>query len=402
MSLIDKIKEFEVLLNLVTRQFNEIKQETELLINNNYINHDVNKIDNIKLILESFDIRLNNLENNNLENNVIRTSNTKNTKINLNNSNDTIIKSNNVKLATRLPKTKDLKHNISQKNILYEKSNIITKEKDIKYIKDVKDEKMTKKEKFEKGKLIAESGLNYELEVYELLKNIYVSPAGEYFRYDLNTQDVKEITNTNKKHDLVCNYFISEDSKCRKIPIELKKYRTPDWSQISIEYDEHNKCWVPHSTSKVCKANKDLLAPFIKNMSMYNNKNPIFYSKTFKVAEWGKYKEENPDLVKDYYIDIPNDTIKKLYANTGCYYIQVSDGYGLYHLGNDIYGFGVPEFICEQVLRIRVKRCGTRRGNVRLKLVMSPQPKNQCSKLPKSPYSLDNIDKLPKIFNIKN
>lgn len=367
MSLINKIKEFEVLLSIITKQFNEIKREAELLCNNK---SNVFDIDKINLKLDSYEKRLSNLEDNNIVASNISTTSTI---------------SNNVKFAIRSPKKKNI--SVEQENTL--------KEKEL-------NEKILEKEKFEKGKLIAESGLNYELGVYNLLKNLLVSPAGEYFNYNLNTQTIEEIKDTNKKHDIICNYFKSNKSKCEKIPIELKKYRTPDWSQISIEYDETNKCWVPHNNSKVCKANKQLLAPYIKNMSMYDNKNPVFYSKTFKVAEWNKYKEENPELVKDYFIDIPNDTIKKLYKNSGCYYIQVSDGYGLYHLGNDIYRFGVPEFICEQVLRIRVKRCGTRRGSVRLKLVMSPQPKNNCSTLPKSPYSLDKINKLPKILHNYN
>ena len=48
-----------------------------------------------------------------------------------------------------------------------------------------------------------------------------------------------------------------------------------------------------------------------------------------------------------YSINCPNDTIKKLYSEKDCNYIQISNK-GLYHLGNDICEFNVAEFICEQ------------------------------------------------------
>jgi len=40
------------------------------------------------------------------------------------------------------------------------------------------------------------------------------------------------------------------------------------------------------------------------------------------------------------YFDCPNDTIKKLYSNKGCYYIQISDK-GLYHLGVNLNFFEI-------------------------------------------------------------
>jgi hypothetical protein len=44
----------------------------------------------------------------------------------------------------------------------------------------------------------------------------------------------------------------------------------------------------------------------------------------------------------------------KLYGEKDCSYIQISEK-GLYHLGNDVCDFKVPEFICEQRLRVRTK-----------------------------------------------
>jgi hypothetical protein len=65
-------------------------------------------------------------------------------------------------------------------------------------------------------------------------------------------------------------------------------------------------------------------------------------------------------------------------------------------LGNDICNFNVPEFICDQHLRIRTKihtRCN-KKGYCNLSVMLSCKPTN-IRKLNNSPYSLDNNNKLP-------
>jgi hypothetical protein len=78
-----------------------------------------------------------------------------------------------------------------------------------------------------------------------------------------------------------------------------------------------------------------------------------------------------------------------------CQYIQISD-YGLYHLGNDVCNFNVPEFIIEQQLRIRTKIHSSKNKNgfCSISVIASCQPID-IKKLDKSPYSLDSIDMLP-------
>ena len=97
---------------------------------------------------------------------------------------------------------------------------------------------------------------------------------------------------------------------------------------------------------------------------------------------------------------IPDDTIRKLYSAKGCYYIQLSGGYGVYHLGEDVCGFGVPVFEPLQQLRIRIKvhtRCSAR-GYCNLSVTASCQPKN-IRHYPQSQYTLDGGGKLPLIFD---
>jgi hypothetical protein len=69
---------------------------------------------------------------------------------------------------------------------------------------------------------------------------------------------------------------------------------------------------------------------------------------------------------------------------------------GLYYLENDVCCFNVPEFICEQQLRIRIKVHKTKnnKGFSQLSVTISCQPKN-INKLVNSDYSLDNRMKLP-------
>jgi hypothetical protein len=110
--------------------------------------------------------------------------------------------------------------------------------------------------------------------------------------------------------------------------------------------------------------------------------------------EWKKLKNETNDF-NDIYIECPDDTIKRLYNEKGCLYIQISNK-GLYHLGNDLCDFKVPEFICEQQLRIRTK-IHTRinnKGFCQLSVIAACQPKN-IKELINSNFSLDDKLKLP-------
>jgi len=59
--------------------------------------------------------------------------------------------------------------------------------------------------------------------------------------------------------------------------------------------------------------------------------------------------------MNDQYIDIPSDIISRLYKAKLCNYIQISNGYGLYHLGDNVCNFDVPLFNIEQQIRIRTK-----------------------------------------------
>jgi hypothetical protein len=232
-----------------------------------------------------------------------------------------------------------------------------------------------------KGHGCSVSGRNYELGVYNIVKKCKLH--GNLF----NTQHENELGGCSSKNDIECNM-----TTLRDVSIEIKKSNTPDWMQCSLQ-PIANK-WVGSQKNKIPNASKQLFETLISNIPVFNGNIPPFMIRDITHEEWIKIKNET-DNYNDMYIDCPNDTISQLYLNKGCAYIQISNK-GLYHLGNDICEFNVPEFICEQQLRIRTK-IHTRKNNkgfCKLSVTIACLPKNIKNLIP-SEYSLDNRLTLP-------
>ena len=124
--------------------------------------------------------------------------------------------------------------------------------------------------------------------------------------------------------------------------------------QCSIKFNIKTKKWEASKRGKIPKESRELFNKLINHIDLFNGKIPPFMERKITHAEWVAIKEDTKTW-NDCYLDIPNDIIKKMYYRKGCQYIQLSNDYGLYHLGNDICGFNVPEFIVEQQIRIRTK-----------------------------------------------
>ena len=187
-------------------------------------------------------------------------------------------------------------------------------------------------------------------------------------------------------HDIICNNIKKND-----LFIEIKKYNTPDWMQLSIKPDK-NGVWRSQGKNKIPKESKILLEKLIKNIKIFNSIIPPFFNKNITHAEWKTIKKNTSDF-NDIYVVCPDNTIAKLYGNKGCSYIQISN-YGLYHLGKDVCKFNVPYFKCKQVLRIRTKihtKCNSN-GFIQASVIVSPKPYIKK----KSKFTLDNFDFLPK------
>jgi len=226
-------------------------------------------------------------------------------------------------------------------------------------------------------------GLKYELQVYNTIKNCCIN--NKLF----NTQNKEDLGGSKYKNDIECNFNSYND-----IPIEIKKINAPDWMQCSLKYNEKTQKWLGSAKNKIPLKSKQLFEMLIKDMKLFNGNIPPFMIKNITYDNWREIKNNNHNY-NDIYINCPNTTIRDLYANKGCYYIQISEK-GLYHLGNDICNFNVPEFICEQQLRIRTKvhNKKNKKGYCNLSVIISCKPKN-IKKLMISSFSLDNINRLP-------
>jgi hypothetical protein len=215
-------------------------------------------------------------------------------------------------------------------------------DKDSKKNIDVINNKKIIHQKNKKGAKCSREGTKYEILVYEIVKKCYFNDK------IFNTQKITDLGGSKHINDLLCNF--NEDND---LAIEIKKCKTPDWMQCSLKYDNVLKCWRGGEKNKIPTNSKKIFEDIIKQINLFNNKVPPFMEKNITYEEWTKIKKETTDF-NDYYIDCPDNTIKLLYSEKGCKYIQISQ-YGLYHLGNDICNFNVPEFICKQQLRIRIK-----------------------------------------------
>jgi hypothetical protein len=235
-----------------------------------------------------------------------------------------------------------------------------------------------------KGMKCSINGKKYELDVYNIVK--YCILNGNSF----NTQLENELGGCSSKNDIECSM-----NSVNNISIEIKKSKTPDWMQCSLKFDNINKKWIGSSKNKIPESSKIIFEDLISTITLFNGNIPPFMLKDITHEEWIKIKKETSNY-NDTYINCPNNTIRRLYSEKGCTYIQIS-GKGLYHLGNDVCDFKVPIFTCEQQLRVRTKihERKNKKGFCKLSVTIACQPKN-INNLVNSEYSLDSQMKLPK------
>jgi hypothetical protein len=235
-----------------------------------------------------------------------------------------------------------------------------------------------------KGALCSVEGNAYEKQVHSIVSRVKLSGKNINF----NTQKVEELAGSSSHNDIECNF-----NKEKDIGIECKKMKTPDWMQCSLKYKDNK--WEGTDKGKIPKESRKIFDELINKMKLFNGQIPPFLTKDMTKKEWDDFKEKTLDF-DDNYSNIPSDTIRKLYAAKGCYYIQISGGKGLYHLGNDVCDFKVPEFTCPLELRIRIKihSSKNKKGFCSLSVTAACHPKNIIDLEP-SKYSLDDINKLP-------
>lgn len=209
-----------------------------------------------------------------------------------------------------------------------------------------------------------------------------------------NTQLKSSLGGCSAGNDLECNFKGDRD-----IPIEIKKKNTPDWMQLKLVYNSDLKTWTGCPNPKIPLAAKTLFEKLLLDVTgggkaIFNGEIPPFLLRNITHTEWLAVKKES-NAFKDMYFECPSDTILQLYREKGCKYIQISDK-GLYHLGEDSCNFQVPEFICDQELRLRTKihTRANAAGFCSLSVTIACKPK-KINTLPPSSYSLDCVEKLP-------
>lgn len=234
------------------------------------------------------------------------------------------------------------------------------------------------------GVLCSVNGNSYEQVVHRALSTI---PA---------LKILPDLGGSSSRNDIVCMYMGKE------VGIEVKIFNTPDYMQCSLRYDVSgiSRKWVGSPNSKIPDGSRKIFNALLDKIQIFGGEKPPFVGTDITHEEWLAIKSRT-DKWDDTYMDIPNDTIRRLYREKGCYYIQLSNGYGLYHLGEDICGFGVPVFEPPQQFRIRTKvhtRCNTK-GYCVLSVTVACQPKN-IRQYTKSPYTLDGSGVLPNVSAI--
>lgn len=279
-----------------------------------------------------------------------------------------------------------------KKEIEILKKKLEDKDKEIEKHKKKVREKNTelKHKKFPKGSQCSVSGYKYEKEIHNICKKCDINNK------PFNTQKDKELAGCSNKNDIECNFIEEKD-----IGIEIKKSNAPDWMQCIIKYNKKTKKY--EATNKGTKRIEciEIFNSLINDINLYDGEIPPFEEKLITHEEWLNIKRET-DKWDDIYINIPPDSISRLYQKKGCDYIQISDGYGLYHLGKDICDFGVPLFEIEQQIRIRTKihTRKNKKGFCSLSVTVACKPKD-IKKLSPSKYSLDDKNKLPPLLIYK-
>lgn len=232
-----------------------------------------------------------------------------------------------------------------------------------------------------KGSNCSKEGKKYESTVHQVTSRCIINGTNLLF----NTQTEQDLAGCRNDYDIVCNYY-----GYYNIPIEIKKSHAPDWTQCTLIFE--NNLWKVNPNSKLPTICQDVFNNFLyyNTTQIFNGKLPPFINQKIEHNEWKEMKKNTSDF-KDMYFDCCSHTIKQLYARKGCYYIQISNK-GLYHLGNDVCNFNVPEFICPQRFRLRTKIHSATKSSYSVSLSCQPI---SIDELQPSPYSLDNIQQLP-------
>jgi hypothetical protein len=162
------------------------------------------------------------------------------------------------------------------------------------------------------------------------------------------------------------------------ILFKLKKHDVLNWERFILKYCNYNIPYIPNS-----------LESMIDIKVLFSGRIPIFMFKNISFNYWLsiKHNYENISLI------CPPHALTCIYRDHGYKYIQISEK-GLYHLGDDIYNFGVPKFLCPQRIYFETNVIRYTDDICKVVPIISCRPTN-ITKLISSNFSLDSIKTLP-------
>jgi len=223
------------------------------------------------------------------------------------------------------------------------------------------------------GANCSQNGKNYEIQVAKVCKML----QSIYMEIPFHTQADTDLGGSTAGQDIYVNFKSEKD-----VGIECK-HNSTEFMQMSIlPYDEGR--WRGGSRCKIPSASKDVFEEIL-NSNILSMAPPPFLERSIRFVEWESVKH----LYKDQYVNVPIDTIARVYKSKGSHYVQISE-HGLYHTGEDPCGFGVPYLAVEQRLRVRCKRHGKKDidgHHIPSSVMVSLCPKLQT--LPVSHFTLD-------------
>jgi len=191
-------------------------------------------------------------------------------------------------------------------------------------------------------------GFVYEKKINDLLKKYEIEdPSFQPAASDSNAPDA-ELLLSGKKYKV-------------EVKLDLKV----DFGQGSFDYDLKKDKWILGGADTPSAKHMREFLEEIGVLKMVNSSRgwggkgpPRKFTVPLK-----KFKPE--DVKYDYanftdkFIDVPSDAVSNYYASKKTYYIQIGDGYGLYHMKSDPAKLGTSPFSPTLRLRIRLKRGGS-------------------------------------------
>lgn len=177
----------------------------------------------------------------------------------------------------------------------------------------------------------------------------------------------------------------TNDIRFQSVDIEVKNTKGAEFGQCKAILQDG-----------VLTTKDPLFQECIAHTELFGGKIPPFLQKKILFHEWDAVSSDFQDET----YPAPRNAISTYYLQKGNAYIQIK-GLGLYHTGNDVFGWGVPYFECLTVLRVRCKRHGLKCPVTKKDIPSSVMTSFWIKKSPPpSPYSLDSLDGFPPSLKI--